>query len=299
MAVLVFPSRLFAQDSTESLAFKDTKPGVQRRLFYRPELAYQIWQHFKLIQKANEGDVLAQHELGLRYLFGEGFPADTVKAAYWIKKAADKGLAAACYNFGILLNNGWGVKWNPFHAFNYFMTAAKDGMPQAEQVVGLIYTDNLIVKRNWSKAYIWVKKSAEQDYKPAKTILAEFRKRINVSSLDTAAADKNIKENQIVTSNNSINSSLNSTLGLVYIDFHTLRDTAAKINDKLLIEDLLHPGNEKLTKAMGLSDTKDSSFSFDSTSLALLQKFAENGSPEALTLLGRFYEKGIDLNRIY
>ncbi|HED06038.1 MAG TPA: sel1 repeat family protein [Ignavibacteria bacterium] len=295
--ILILSSQLKAQDTTESLAFKNYRPKVRQRLFYRPNLAYQIWQHFKLVQDANKGNTLAQHELGLRYLLGKGFSTDTVKAAYWIKKAADKGLAAASYNYGILLNNGWGTKWNPFSAFNYFMIAAKDGMPQAEQVVGLIYTDNLVVKRNWSKAYKWIKEAAKQKYKPAEIILAEFRKKINISSLDTTSVKGNKKNHLFTSSNNSMNTSLSSTLGLVYIDFHTITDTSSKIDNKLLLEDILHPGNEKLAKTLKLTTKNDSSFSFDSTSLALLKKFANNGSPEALTLLGRLYEKGFHFKK--
>ena len=42
------------------------------------------------MEKANNGDASAQHELGIRYLLGRGFGVDTVKSAYWIQKAADR-----------------------------------------------------------------------------------------------------------------------------------------------------------------------------------------------------------------
>ena len=80
-------------------------------------------------------------------------PADTIKGAYWIKQAADQKLTAAQFNYGILLINGWGVDWNPFEAFKQFYYAALDGMAQAEYVVGLLYTDNLIIKRDMAEAY--------------------------------------------------------------------------------------------------------------------------------------------------
>ena len=287
--IICSTSLTFAQDTTQSLAFKSNKQDPQLRLFYRPDLSYQIWQHFKLIQSANSGDPLAEHELGLRYLLGEGFAADTVQAAFWIKKAADTHLAAACYNYGILLNNGWGVKWNPFEAFKYFMIAAKDGMPQAEQVVGLIYTDNLIVKRNWNEAYKWLKKAADDKYKPAQEILTEFKKKIKISTLDTASSNQD-NSKQL---NNSINNSLTSSLGLVYIDFHTKTDSMTNVSNKMLLEDLLHNGNDSLAAAIGLDNKIDTTFNFNSKSIKLLEQFADAGSPEALTLIGKFYEKGI------
>ena len=76
-------------------------------------------------------------------------------------------LLSAMYNYAILLINGWGVDWDPFRAFKYFKGAAKAGMIQAQYVVGILYTDNLIVKRDFNYAYYWVKKSAEEGYEPA------------------------------------------------------------------------------------------------------------------------------------
>ena len=33
-------------------------------------------------------------------------------------------------------------------------------MPEAEFAVGIIYTDDLVVERNWDAAYLWIKKAA-------------------------------------------------------------------------------------------------------------------------------------------
>jgi len=133
----------FAQDSTSSLAFRENRPRRPTIFYYQPDLSYQIWQQFKLIREANSGDPLAMHELGIRYLIGEGFTADTVKAAEWIGKAANKRLTAAEYNYGLLLNNGWGVDWNPFLAYDYFHDAATAGMPQAEYIFGILNLQGL------------------------------------------------------------------------------------------------------------------------------------------------------------
>ena len=98
MFISAFSFIVNAQDSTQSLAFKNKRPQQNAPYFYRPDLAYQIWQKFRLTQEANAGDPLAQHELGLRFLLGEGVPADTAQAVYWIKKAADHNLTSAKYN---------------------------------------------------------------------------------------------------------------------------------------------------------------------------------------------------------
>ncbi len=287
---------LFAQDTTSSLAFKQNRPPKGPNIFYHPDLAYQLWHQFKLIREANEGNALAQHELGIRYLMGQGFPADTVKAAYWIGKAADQDLTAACYNYAILLNNGWGLKWNPFKAFDYFMTAAKDDMPMAEYVIGLTYVDDLVVKRNWETAYVWIKKSADSGFEPAKKTMKELKKKIPKSvTLDTnmtfASGTKPKKNNDTNTANDK--NSIPPSTGLVFIDFSIATDSITNISNKMLLNDLRNKGNDSLAAALHLDDSKDTTLTFDAKSIPLLEKFAESGSPEALTLIGRMYQLGV------
>ncbi len=245
------------------------------------------------MKDANAGNALAEHELGLRYILGQGMTADTVKAAYWIHKAAEQKLPGACYNYGILLNNGWGVQWNPFDAYNYFLEAAHNDMPQAEYLIGLSYIDNLIVKRNWSEAYKWIKKSANSNFKPAIATLNELRKNVSFSKIDTTLTDDQSKGtgNNLNAADNQ--TSLSSTSGLVFIDFNTVSDTVSNISNRTLIEDLLHEGNNELAQSMHLTERNDTTLTFDSASIKLMIKFAESGSPEALTILGRLYELGV------
>lgn len=283
---------ILGQDTTSSLAFKKNRPQSWPIMLYRPDLSYQIWQQFKLIRDANAGDALAEHELGIRYLTGQGFPNDTTLSAYWIGKAAKQKLTGACYNYGILLTNGWGISWNPFKAFNYFIEAANDDMPQAEYIVGLSYTDNLVVKRDWSKAYFWLKKAAGNGFVPAKEALTELLKRISISSIDTSSTQSTMGDNKL-NKNNTNDKFIASSTGLVFIDFASLKDTTHTISDRMILDNILHEGNDSLAKALDISYKNDSTFKFDSLSLKLLKAFAENGSPEALTLLGRLYDEGI------
>lgn len=283
---LIFSINSFAQDTTTSLAYKKTKPNKKPVQFYQPDLAYRIWQQFNLIKEANAGNAFAQHELGLRYLLGDGVIADTLQGAAWIKKAADQDLTSAIFNYGILQLNGWGVLWNPFDAFNSFLTAAESGMAQAQHIVGLFYTDNLIVKRDWSLAYKWVKKAADKDYKPAQESLKEFADKISPDQLDTSFT----KTEKNLTSSGEENS-LVSSLGLVFIDFDVASDTIKEVTDKMLIDNLTNPGNEIINDSL-LKDSEHLN-QIDADIIPNLLKLADNGSPEALTILGRMYEKGI------
>lgn len=288
--IIALSVSISAQDTTKSLAFKNNKPERRTTFFYQPDLAYQIWQQFNLIREANAGDALAQHELGIRYLLGEGFDADTVQGASWIKKAADQNLAAAKFNFGILLINGWGTEWNPFEAYKCFMEAANSGMAQSQYIFGLLHTDNLIVKRNWNKAYYWVKKAADAGFEEAVKLLPDLEEKVPFtakdslkvfSEIDTSKTDVDLKDN-----------SLSSSIGLVYIDFDLIADSIRSVSDKDLLTDLLNTGNNKLADTLGIKVKDDSVAVYDLFRLGELNKFADAGSPEALTLLGRFYETG-------
>jgi TPR repeat protein len=281
-------SYTFGQDS--SLAFKKNRPDERVYFYYHPDISYELWQRFNLFKDANAGNALAEHELGIRYILGIGLPADTVKAAYWIHKAADQNLPGACYNYGILVNNGWGVNWNPFDAYKYFYIAAQNNMPQAQYIIGVSYTDNLTVKRNWNEAYRWIKKSADGGFKPAVEALAELKK--NVSHIDTALANEpdNGNKNAVPQDNQT---SLSPSSNLVFIDFNTASDTISEISNKILMQDVLHEGNEKLANVLHLNDKKDTTLAFNPSAVDSLAIFAEAGSPEALTLLGRLYEVGL------
>lgn len=290
LVIITFTDSITAQDTTKSLAFKNNKPDRRTTFFYQPDLAYQIWQQFNLIREANKGDALAQHELGLRYLLGDGFDADTVQGAFWIKKAADQNLSAAKFNYGILLINGWGTEWNPFEAYKCFMEAANSGMEQAQYIFGILHTDNLIVKRNWNKAYYWVKKAADSGFEEAKKILPDLEDKIPL-----AAKDSLLVFNESDTSASDIslkNNSLTSSIGLVFIDFDLIADSIRTVSEKDLLTDLLNSGNDKLADTLGIKGKEDSVAVYDSLRLEELNRFADAGSPEALTLLGRYYETG-------
>jgi len=291
---IVIPiTEFFGQDTTSSLAFKNNKPERRRTFFYQPDLSYQIWQQFKLLQEAHTGDPLAMHELGLRYLLGDGFPADTIKGAKWIGKAADKKLTAAEYNYGILLNNGWGVDWDPFKAYKYFKEAAKAGMTQAEYIFGILNTNDLIANKNWDLAYLWINKAAKSGYDPAKDVLKQLKKKVSPALLDSTNTINKDSLDKSINSKSEGNESLATNLGLVFIDFNTESDSIPIITDKQVLETLWRNSNQNLADTLGLVEDSLELTKIKKSGLTYLEQCSEAGNPEALVLLGRLYEKGI------
>jgi TPR repeat protein len=250
-------------------------------------LDFQLLEAFVLLQKANAGEPLAQHELGLRYLFGKGFPPDTAKAALWIRKAADQHLPIANYNLGILYMQGCGVPWNPFEAFKYFQAAAADEMPEAQYVLGLTYSENLVVPRNWPKVYEYIKASADQGFEAAKVVLGELRRR----GLDSTSESRNVASSPDRSDTARNSKKAEPAFNLVYIDFHS--DTTTTVADTTLIREAyrdIHASSDDASNDAPAAR-------IDSTVKSQLSAAAAVGCPEALCVIGRCYEEGIGVPR--
>ena len=284
LLLLTFCIPLFSQYQKKAAVFKEHKaPSLD--LIRHTDESYQLWEDFMLMQKANSGDALAQHELGIRYLLGRGFGVDTVKSAFWIQKSADQNYVVAHYNIGIFLNNGWGVPWNPFKAFEHFHYAAQQGMPEAEYVYGSFLTDNLVVAQNWPDAYAWMKKSADAGYQPAKDALVEFEKRGIVvhadSSVTASAPSMRVDSSSVLPAR---------PWKPVLLDFS---DEPATEEDELgFLKEMLRKGSADLKNALGIGSMDPDNLVADSTLLRMIKSAADIGSPEAMAVLGRFHEKG-------
>jgi hypothetical protein len=248
-------------------------------LFYQSDVSYQLYENFMLIRKANTGDAQAAHEIGVRYLVGHGFDTDTVQSYNWIKKAAEKKLPVALYNLGIFQNNGWGTEWNPYEAFDNFYAAAGEGFPLGNYVVGLFFTENLVVPRNLSVASYFIKKAADQNVEQAKELLKELKKR-NAVEVDSSYVAEIFK-----TRDKSNTSNKKNSYSLSYLDFTA--DSTTAVDDSTLLFDAVHE-KDKVDNEQTLSVSIKS----DSTLVIKMLMEANWGSPEALALLGRYYEKG-------
>ena len=275
----------------KSHSFRTSPPGPSA-LIVDSDPAAQLLEGFILIQKANSGDPVAEQEVGLRYLFGRDFPADTVKAAFWIRKAAEQGLLTAKYNLAILVNNGWGTEWNPFEAFRLFLEAAKGQVMEAQYMVGITYVDNLVVARNWNIAYRYLSESAALGFKPAKEVLGEFKKRgIHVDTTSNAAQlAKADTGTTVVTAKGKPDTAWTP----IFLDLQ--RDPPTAVNDTTLLKDVYREANITARNSLSSQPVKLHRVEED-TGMARIIEAANAGNPESLTLIGRLYEEGIGFDR--
>ncbi len=84
-----------------------------------------------LRKSAQDGDPVAQFNMGVRYAQGQSVPQDFLEAARWYSAAADQGDAPAQFNLGLLFYQGQGVERNLTYAYELFRLAALQGDARA------------------------------------------------------------------------------------------------------------------------------------------------------------------------
>ncbi len=101
-------------------------------------------------------------KIGLSYVTGEGVPKDDIKAATWIRRAAEQGDAEAQTTLGVLYSDGRGVPLSDEEAAKWFLKAAGQGYPRAKLALGRLYLTGRGVQKDDTKAAIWIHQAAEQ-----------------------------------------------------------------------------------------------------------------------------------------
>lgn len=87
---------------------------------------------------------------------------DYAAAVRWYRKAADQGNAVAQNNLGVKYERGWGVSRDYGAAVRWYRKAADQGNARAEDNLGLCYVNGRGVPRNYAKAMRWWRKAADQ-----------------------------------------------------------------------------------------------------------------------------------------
>jgi TPR repeat protein len=120
---------------------------------------------------AENGDAIAQNNLGFCYAFGRGVVKNTVEAAKWFHKAAEQGQANAQMSLGFAYKNGEGVTKDNAEAVKWYRKAAEQGLENAQFCMGDFYREGKGVTKDYVEAVKWYRKAAEQNYAGAQTCL--------------------------------------------------------------------------------------------------------------------------------
>ena len=137
---------------------------------------------------AEQGDALAQYNLGILYRKGRGVPQDDVQARQWYAKAAAQGLAKAQFNLGTLYFNGEGVPKDYQQALRWFRLAADQGEALAQTKIAIMYDEGQGVPRNIVQAYKWCSLAATNGDKSAPLLRDMLAKQMTPAQIAKAQA---------------------------------------------------------------------------------------------------------------
>ena len=104
---------------------------------------------------AEEGNAVAQNNLGLMYHNGWGVPQDYKEAVYWYRLAAEQEHVDAQYNLGVMYNNGNGVPQDYEEAVRWYQLAAEQGHSKAQGNLGVMYAFGNGVMKDYVYAHMW------------------------------------------------------------------------------------------------------------------------------------------------
>lgn len=114
----------------------------------------------RLTQAANSGNAKAQLIVGLKYLDGDGVPANDTEAAKWLGKAAEAGEPVAQYRLGTLYERGRGVPADAAKAVRWYQAAASQGSRKAMHNLAVAYAEGAGLKKDYVEASRWFLKAA-------------------------------------------------------------------------------------------------------------------------------------------
>jgi TPR repeat protein len=122
-------------------------------------------------KEAEQGEAIAQSNLGTCYAKGEGVPQDYAEAAKWYCKAAEQGNAQAQCSLGARYFYGEGTPPNYDEAVRWWREAAMQEHAEAQAYLGLCYAEGKGVPQDYAEAVMWYRKAAAKNCSSAQGAL--------------------------------------------------------------------------------------------------------------------------------
>jgi hypothetical protein len=135
---------------------------------------------------AEQGDAVAQYNLGQMYHNGDGVPQDYKTAVKWYTLAAEQGNADAQNNLGLMYDKGDGVPQDYKTAVKWYTLAAEQGDAYAQSNLGLMYANGDGVLQDYVYAHMWFNIAASSGHKNASKTRDIVAERMTPADISTA-----------------------------------------------------------------------------------------------------------------
>ena len=114
---------------------------------------------------ADQGNSVAQYELGVMYDEGRGVIQDYKEAVKWFRLSADQGNARAQFNLGVMYVEGQGVTQDFKEAVKWYRLSADQRDAIAQSNLGFMYANGQGVTQDYVRAHMWWNISASSGHK--------------------------------------------------------------------------------------------------------------------------------------
>ena len=135
---------------------------------------------------------VAQHKMGLVYLYGVGETQDKAQAVTWFTLAAKQGFAPAQFNLGLMYDTGDGVAEDNALAVKWYRFAAKQGNTDAQGNLAAMYASGSGLLPDQVSAYMWASLASANGNELSERLrayLAPALSDANIATAETMARD--------------------------------------------------------------------------------------------------------------
>ena len=167
-------SILFLNNEIVNKDYLDLKSNSSSSSNVGADEAFNLYQNgdyigsFKLYKiLAENGNAIAQYNVGQAYREGKGVLKSDKLATQWYKKSAEQGYAEAQYFLGMAYYEGKGIIESRKSAITWLLKAAEQELSSAQLLVGLFYTYGYGVEKSKKTAAYWVRLAYENGSKKA------------------------------------------------------------------------------------------------------------------------------------
>lgn len=129
--------------------------------------------HENLMKAANINYGPSQYELGLMFLKGE-IKQDANQGFYWIYQAVQNKFVPAYLELAKLYQQGQGTVVDNEQAFQYYLKAAAENIPEGQFKLGLYLLNEQGDQHDPQQALNWLIRAAKNNYTPAKAKIGEI-----------------------------------------------------------------------------------------------------------------------------
>jgi len=223
-----------------------------------------------LAMRASEGDAKALYDLALLHDKGyDTVPVDSVRSTLLYRLSAEKGYPPAQSYLGYRYFNGEIVPRNVDSALYWFAKAAGAGDARAANNLGYLLSNGDVVTRDYPQAFYWLSKAASSGLPAAESQLADLYRQGLGTEKDTLMA--------ITLYTEAIEGGLaDAELKLLSMMGHKW--------EKLPADSAVDLGRYYYTRRAPL------------IGVTLFENAARENNPDALTLLGDAYSRGIGVD---